>query len=99
LAGLNEDATGQVLQRMSAQIGEPLAVMDLPLLLRGLVHPALIFHDAQDLEIPFSDSVELAQAWTNSRLETVTNLGHRRILRSPFILEQSVNFVAQMIKG
>jgi hypothetical protein len=48
---------------MAGQIGEPLAIMDLERLQPGLRHRALILHDAEDLEMPFSESVALAQAW------------------------------------
>ena len=50
-------------------------------------------HDAEDLEIPFSESVALSQAWRGSTLEAVTRLGHRRLLRAPFVVERSVAFL------
>ncbi len=92
-AGLDAAATQRVLDKMADQIGEPLAVMDLEQLQPGLRHRALILHDADDLEIPFTESVALSQAWQGSTLEAVTHLGHRRILRAPFVVERSVAFL------
>ena len=92
-AGLDEAATKQVLDKMAEQIGEPLAVMDLHQLQSGFQHRALILHDPEDLEIPFSESVALAQAWQGSTLEATTRLGHRRIIRSPSVVQLAVRFV------
>lgn len=92
-AGLDESGTQQVLDKMADQIGEPLATMDLEQLRLGLKHRSLILHDAEDLEIPFSESVELARAWQGSNLEVVERLGHRRILRSPMVVQRVVTFL------
>jgi pimeloyl-ACP methyl ester carboxylesterase len=92
-AGLDESGTQQVLDNMAEQIGEPLAIMDLERLQPGLKHRSLILHDAEDMEIPFSESVELAQVWQGSTLEVVARLGHRRILRSPMVVQRVVTFL------
>jgi pimeloyl-ACP methyl ester carboxylesterase len=93
-AGLSLDATRQVLDKMAAQVGEPLAVMDLAQLQAGFRHRALILHDPEDLEMPFSESVALAQAWPGSTLEAVTRIGHRRMLRAPSVVHSATAFIA-----
>lgn len=98
-AGLDAAATQRVLDKMAGQIGEPLAVMDLEGLQPGLRHRTLILHDSEDLEIPFSESVALAQAWHGSTLEAVSRLGHRRILRAPLVVDRSVAFLADHISS
>lgn len=98
-AGLDLDATQQVLDQMAAQIGEPLAVMDLAQLQAGFRHRALILHDPEDLEMPFSESVALAQAWQGSTLEAVARIGHRRILRTPSVVASATAFVAHQGSG
>jgi hypothetical protein len=98
-AGLDLDATQQVLDQMAAQIGEPLAVMDLAQLQAGFRHRALILHDPEDLEMPFSESVALAQAWQGSTLEAVARIGHRRILRTPSVIASATAFVAHQGSG
>jgi pimeloyl-ACP methyl ester carboxylesterase len=52
--------------------------------------PALIFHDADDAEVPYGEGQALAQAWPGARLVTVTGLGHRRILRDERVIAQTV---------
>lgn len=75
---------------LEAQLGFPMAEMDLPALQGGLRHPALILHDPQDKEVPFSESLALNEAWPLSQLESVSGVGHRRILRSPEIVERVI---------
>lgn len=76
-----------------------LDVMELPSLLRGFRHPALIHHDAQDKEIPLSESQALAAAWPGSQLNAVSGLGHRRILRDPELIQQTVSWLAQQLSA
>ena len=92
-AGLDAEATQQVLNKMAAQIGEPLSIMDLQQLQSGLRHRAYIVHDVEDREIPFHESLALSQAWHESKFEAVTGLGHRRIMRAPEIVKDSVAFL------
>ena len=56
--------------------------------------PALLFHDREDDEIPYADSVKTARAWSGSRLIATTGLGHRSLLRDPTLIAQAVEFVA-----
>lgn len=56
--------------------------------------PALLFHDPGDTEIPYTDSVETARAWSGSRLITTSGLGHRSLLRDRALIAEAVDFVA-----
>jgi len=60
-----------------------------------LMTPALIVHDVDDTDIPFSDGQAVAAAWKGSRLVTTAGLGHHRILRDGPVLEEVVRFVSQ----
>lgn len=93
LAGLDDVGTQQVLERMTGQIGEPLEVMGLQRLQPGFRHRALILHDPKDREMPYEESVALAQAWDGSTLQPVEGVGHRRILREPHVVESVARFV------
>lgn len=75
---------------LEAQLGFPMAEMDIPALQAGLRHPALILHDPQDKEVPFTESLALNGAWPLSQLISVEGVGHRRILRSPEVIAQVV---------
>ena len=55
--------------------------------------PALIFHDLEDLEVPYREGQLLAHSWPGARLVVTAGLGHRRILRDERVIEQTVEFV------
>lgn len=88
--GLPRTELGGFRTAMEAQLGFPMAEMDLPALQGGLRHPGLIVHDPQDREVPFTESLALSEAWPLSQLISVEGLGHRRILRSPEVIERVI---------
>lgn len=53
----------------------------------------LIFHDEDDREVPFDHADRLAAAWPAAQLRHATGLGHRRVLRDPEIIAETVAFV------
>jgi len=55
--------------------------------------PLVVFHDRLDDEIPCWQSRELVEAWPGARLEVVSGLGHRRILRDPRVVAGAVDFL------
>ena len=75
---------------LEAQLGFPMSEMDIPALQSGLRHPALILHDPQDKEVPFTESLALNEAWPLSQLVSVAGVGHRRILRAPEVIAQVI---------
>ncbi len=52
--------------------------------------PALIFHDLDDVEVPYREGQLLAHAWPGARLVTTAGLGHRRILRDARVIGEAV---------
>ena len=79
--GLAREDIAAYREGLEAQLGFPLSEMDIPALRGGLRHPALILHDPQDKEVPFTESLALHEAWPLSQLIFVEGVGHRRILR------------------
>src|SRR5438270_5198943 len=57
--------------------------------------PLLVLHDRQDREVPFEHGAALAAAWPGARLQPLANLGHRRMLREPRVLEEIVDFLRE----
>lgn len=88
--GLAREDIGAYRAGLEAQLGFPMSEMDIPALRGGLRHPALILHDPQDKEVPFSESLALHEAWPLSQLTPVEGVGHRRILRAPEVIAQVV---------
>lgn len=98
-AGLDAQELAQLEAMMVDRLASPLSAMDLSSLSSGMKHPALILHDPEDREIPFSESKTLSQAWPESILEAVDGVGHRRILQAPSVVASAVSFIAQFSKG
>lgn len=66
---------------------------DLEDLVAGLAVSALIVHDVDDPDVPYSDAVRLQQAWPGSRLLTTTGLGHKAVLRDPATMAEVARFL------
>jgi pimeloyl-ACP methyl ester carboxylesterase len=69
--------------------------LHIPTLARTLPVPALIVHDREDMEVPFSHGEEIAQAFPRARLIATSGLGHRAILRDPEVVRQVVAFLRE----
>ena len=54
---------------------------------------ALVVHDRGDREVPFEAGMSLADVWPGSRRLVTSHLGHRRVLRSPVVVEAVVDFI------
>lgn len=53
----------------------------------------LVFHDLRDSLVPISEGRAIVEAWKGARLVPTTGLGHSRILRDPFVVNQAVAFL------
>ncbi len=58
-----------------------------------LGQPALIVHDLDDDEVPWSEGERYAQYWPGARLFTTQGLGHRRVLDAPEVIEAALAFI------
>ena len=56
--------------------------------------PVLVMHDPHDAEVPFEHGKSIAQAWPGARLERLNEMGHRRMLRNPKIIDAVTAFIA-----
>lgn len=61
--------------------------------LPALGQPALIVHDLDDEDVPWSEGERYAQFWPGARLFTTEGLGHRRVLDAPEVIEAALAFV------
>ncbi|MFZ6768471.1 alpha/beta hydrolase [Undibacterium sp. Di26W] len=95
LAGLNAEEAHALEQQMAMHIGAPLSDVDLQALQSGFLHPALILHDPEDREMPYEESRTLAAAWPQAQLRPVAGTGHRRILRSPAVVDAATGFIVE----
>jgi pimeloyl-ACP methyl ester carboxylesterase len=77
-------------RRAGAAPGE----LDIARLMRSSLRvPALVVHDPDDPEVPFSEAEAIVGAWPEATLLRTSGLGHRRLLRDPETVGAAVAFV------
>jgi pimeloyl-ACP methyl ester carboxylesterase len=55
--------------------------------------PALVVHDIDDAEVPWSEGERYARYWPHARLLTTTGLGHQRIANNAQVIASSLRFL------
>lgn len=58
---------------------------------------ALILHDTDDRETPFTEGAQLAKGWAGSTFVATHGLGHRRILKDQGVVERAVAFIDEQV--
>lgn len=65
----------------------------IPSLVTRFAIPAMIIHDREDLDIPFSEGEAIAQAWPGARLVEAEGVGHHAIMRDEEIAARIADFL------
>lgn len=100
--GFDRRIRERMVARVARRAGVPWSAFDVPGGLDDLaeVPPLLTFHDPNDRETRYADSVALRKAWPGAELVTVRGLGHWRLLRDPATVARAVEFVtAGAVRG
>ncbi|MGB7482049.1 MAG: alpha/beta fold hydrolase [Castellaniella sp.] len=79
--------------------GQKIEALDIHRRLPTLGQPALIVHDLDDKEIPWSEGEHYAHCWPGARLLTTQGLGHRRLLDDPETVAAALAFADGQIVG
>jgi pimeloyl-ACP methyl ester carboxylesterase len=61
--------------------------------------PALIVHDLDDREVPWSEGERYARHWPDARLLTTTRLGHNRIVDDRAVIAAALDFLRGVAVG
>jgi pimeloyl-ACP methyl ester carboxylesterase len=80
-------------QRSEARLRIRWSDLNVPRLAAGLRRPLLVFHDRDDVTVPYDEGAAIAAAWPGAELVTTQGLGHRDIVRDPEVVEQAVAFL------
>ncbi len=84
-------------QRMFAQFASRLGIsfeqQQAQHVVPDIDRPALIVHDLEDRDVPWSEGERYARYWPGSRLLTTRGLGHRRILDDPTVIAAGLDFL------
>lgn len=94
LARLDAHGALALRERFMLGTGYAPAEMELDRLADGLRHPALLLHDPDDEEVPYSESAALAAAWPQARLAPVAAAGHRRLPESDVVVQRILEFLS-----
>ena len=88
---------GSVRRRMVAlleqRIGMSMDELQAHRIVPRIGRPALVVHDLEDTEVPWSEGERYARCWPDARLLTTTGLGHRHIARNPQVLTACLHFL------
>ncbi|MEO5799397.1 MAG: alpha/beta fold hydrolase [Gemmatimonadales bacterium] len=95
LVGLSPDVYERMQRRAERRLAITWADLDIPTAARSLTIPGLVIHDVHDPDVPWSEGVQLGQAWEGAEVMTTEGLGHRAILRDPEVIRRVVEFVAR----
>jgi len=91
-----DDAERTLLEgQLAERSGVGLASLRIEHLTSGRDAALLVVHDRADREVPYHHGVRLAATWPNATLRTTEGLGHRRILRDPAVIAETVELVRQ----
>src|SRR5438045_2400376 len=72
--------------RIERQLGVPWSALDVRTYAPDMRTPLLVVHDRDDAEVPWQDGAIIARGWPGAVLSTTGGLGHRRILRDPYVV-------------
>ncbi len=55
----------------------------------------LVIHDERDHDSPVENGRSVTDAWPGAEMRTTSGLGHRRILRNAYVVEQAVRYLKE----
>ena len=96
--GITERVRSEMQRRIEARLGMPWSAFELPGAVADIDAPALVIHDAGDREVPATSGAAVARAWKEARYLETTGLGHRRILRDPQVVRDTIDFLTDEVR-
>lgn len=90
---LPERLCRRMIDTFEATIGLPFADFQAHRTAPRIARPALIVHDLDDREVPWSEGERYARFWADSRLLSTQGLGHNRIAQDEGVIGAAVRFL------
>ena len=90
---LTTRVTRDFFERMKDRVGLDDRYLDIGVMGRELEIPTLAIHDSDDRDVPFRELQLLQSAWPSLEILITKGYGHRRILRSPDVLQNIERFI------
>jgi pimeloyl-ACP methyl ester carboxylesterase len=92
--GLSDASLRAVKRIIQTRVGMSWDDVEGPALAAGIVVPSLVLHDRSDRAAPMEISERTAAALASATFRVTEGLGHRRILKDPGVVAETVSFVA-----
>jgi pimeloyl-ACP methyl ester carboxylesterase len=93
MLGIPERIRREMQLRFERRYGVAWSEFELPQSVASIRAPALVIHDANDRDVPFSSGLAVARAWPDARLVRTEGLGHRAILKDGAVVQDAVDFL------
>ena len=97
IAGLSEPIMKKLLCKLRNHYGLNSEETDITQLIQEVSIPGLLIHDEDDGLISIETAKSLANSWQGVRFVKSKNLGHRKILQDPKIVQEVTSYLAQDI--
>lgn len=97
ITGLSESMMDKLLLTLRKHYALEAQLTDIRPLVQGLSMPSLLIHDAHDRLIPVEVSDHLADSWSSARYIKTQTLGHRKILKDPFVVQQVTDYISERL--
>lgn len=94
--GLGRAATDALQDEIGRKVGVHPRNIDLMPSVNGQSVPALIIHDRNDRQVPFSEAETLSAAWPDAQILATDGLGHNRILQDQKVLREVAGFLESL---
>lgn len=91
--GLNPEFSLHLKQHFEKKYNEPMENYSAHSAAKTIDIPVLVIHDENDKEVPVKNSINIHNNLKNGELLITQNLGHRKILGNPFVIEKTVEFI------
>ncbi len=92
--GITPKVKAKLIQHIGDQTQLDLTTTNVSFFVKNInVDHALIIHDKNDKIIPIERSKNVHHQWANSEFQEITGTGHFRILRTPAVVDQTINFL------
>jgi pimeloyl-ACP methyl ester carboxylesterase len=95
--GLPERLRAAMQWRFEQRYGVKWQSFEMPHAVAGLKSAALVIHDEGDRDVTIESGLAVARAWPDARFKRTTGLGHRRILKSPAVIQDTVDFITGQV--
>jgi pimeloyl-ACP methyl ester carboxylesterase len=93
--GITEKVKQKLIQRLESETPLPVDELNVSAFVSKLqVEKSLIIHDKDDRIVPISQSQNVCNNWPVCTLQAIEGTGHFRILRTDFVLDQVITFLA-----